>query len=196
MLATNDTDIRKALHAKKLRNFKGVPRTIVVDELGLAHAKVRIDVAVINGCIHGYEIKSSLDTLGRLPAQLDLYAQCLEKLTIVCATRHLTKIEILAPAWAGIVVASKGVRGGIRFSTVRRTGVNPGIEAAQLAHLLWRGEAIELLKRRGIPEKALRAPRKELYQALAQLMTISELTEAIREFMVLRPRWRYLPAHA
>lgn len=196
MLATNDTDIRAALYAKKLRSFRDAPRTIVVDELGLAHAKVRIDVAVINGCIHGYEIKSSLDTLDRLPTQLDLYAQCLEKLTIVCAARHLTKIDILAPPWAGIVVASKGVRGGIHFSTVRRTRFNLGIEAAQLAHLLWRNEAIELLKRLGVPEKTMRVPRKELYQALAQLMTISELTEAIREFMVLRPKWRCLPAHA
>lgn len=83
MSETRDIDIRVALHSKKLNAFRGAPNTLVVNELGLSHAKVRIDVAVINGCVHGYEIKSSLDTLNRLPAQLELYSQCLERLTLV-----------------------------------------------------------------------------------------------------------------
>jgi|tagenome__1003787_1003787.scaffolds.fasta_scaffold20967992_3 hypothetical protein len=196
MMPTTDIDIRAALHAKKLRIHHDAPETIVIDELGLSHARVRVDVAVINGCIHGYEIKSGLDTLDRLPAQLQLYTQCLEKLTIVCASRHVTKVEILAPTWSGIVEATKGSRGGIRFSTVRRTGINTGIEATQLAHLLWRDEVVALLKRYDVPAKAMKAPRKELYRMLAQFMTISEITDAIRKFMVLRPKWRYLPARA
>ena len=63
---TKDLDIRSALHAKRLRRLKAKPDTLVIDELGLAHASSRIDVAVINGCIHGYEIKSAKDTLDRL----------------------------------------------------------------------------------------------------------------------------------
>jgi len=196
MLATSDIDIRTALHAKKLHVHRDTPGTIVVDELGLSHARARIDVAVINGSVHGYEIKSALDTLERLPAQMELYAQCLEKLTIVCAPRHLAKVEALAPAWCGIVVASKGRRGAISFSTARRTGLNVGIDAVQLAHLLWRDEAIDLLTRLGVPLKATKASRKELYGILAKLMTIPQITTAIREFMALRPKWRDLPGRA
>ena len=65
-LGTTDANIRSALHAKRLRRARSQPDTLVIDELGLAHAKSRIDVAVINGCIHGYEIKSAKDTLDRL----------------------------------------------------------------------------------------------------------------------------------
>ena len=41
------------------------------------------DIAVINCSIHGYEIKSDLDTLMRLPQQLEFYAMTLQKLTLV-----------------------------------------------------------------------------------------------------------------
>ncbi|WP_416193097.1 hypothetical protein [Nitrobacter sp. TKz-YC01] len=54
---------RSALHAKRLRRVKSHPNTLVFDELDLAHARSRIDVAVINSCIRGYEIKSAKDNL-------------------------------------------------------------------------------------------------------------------------------------
>ena len=64
----------------------------MIDELGLAHAKSRIDVAVINGCIHGYEIKSAKDSLDRFATQIDIYRQTLQKLTIVAAPKHVAGI--------------------------------------------------------------------------------------------------------
>jgi hypothetical protein len=196
MLQTNDVEIRAALHSKKLKPYRTAPDTIVVDELGLSHAKARIDVAVINGCVHGYEIKSSLDTLNRLPAQLELYGQCLERLTIVCAPRHIERVEKIAPGWCGILRAEKGARGAVAFTTVRRTGSNTQIDPIQLAHLLWRPEAVALLSRFESSKKILSRPRKELYEALAAVLTIPQLTAAIREFMQVRRAWRGPPAHA
>ena len=196
MLQTKDIEIRAALHYKKLKVYRSAPDTIVVDELGLSHAKVRIDVAVINGCVHGYEIKSSLDTLHRLPAQLELYGQCLEKLTLVCAPRHLEQVERIAPKWCGILKAEKGARGAVTFTTVRRTASNAQIDPVQLAHLLWRPEAMALLSRFESRKNMLNKPRKELYKALAAVMTIPQLTTAIREFMQLRQAWRGPQARA
>jgi len=190
MLQTRDNDIRTALHSKKLSAYRSSPNTIVVDELGLAHARVRIDVAVINGCVHGFEIKSSLDTLQRLPAQLALYSQCLEKLTLVCAPRHIAAAEKLAPHWCGIILAEKGSRGAVTFETIRRTGINQEIDPVQLAHLLWRPEALTLLSRFNPDHKMTKRPRRELYRELAALMTVSQLTTSIREFMQLRRTWR------
>jgi hypothetical protein len=196
MPQTTDIEIRTALHGKKLKSFRTALDTIVVDELGLSHAKARIDVAVINGCVHGYEIKSSLDTLERLPTQLDLYVQCLEKLTLVCAPRHIERVEAMSPSWAGIIEANKGSRGAITFSTLRRGSVNPEIDPVQLAHLLWRPEAVELLARFDVDKKLLNKSRKQLYSMLAELMTVSQLTAAIREFMQRRHTWRGLPTRA
>lgn len=190
MLATTDADIRAALHEKKLKPYHDAPDTIVVDELGLAHAKARIDVAVINGCVHGYEIKSSLDTLDRLPSQLDLYRRCLGKLTLVVAPKHVDQIQNVAPEWCGILEAMKGPRNAVAFTTVKRARANPDVDAAQLAHLLWRPEAVALLVRFGASPKELRQPRKLLYEQLAEIMTVQQLTASIREFMERRLAWR------
>lgn len=196
MTATKDIEIRAALHDKKLSALRNAPDTIVIDELGLSHAKARIDVAVINGCVHGYEIKSSLDTLERLPAQIEFYSQCLEKLTLVCAPRHVDKALNAVPDWCGILEAKKGSRGGLSFTTVRKTAVNTEVNAFQLAHLLWRPEALALVSRVGVAEKISKMPRKELYEIIAAHLNIKQLTTAIRDFMQLRQTWRDRPARA
>ena len=196
LLTTNDSDIREALLIKRLRSYREAADTLVVGELGLAHAKVRIDVAVINGRVHGYEIKSSVDTLERLPSQIAHYSECLGKLTLVCAPKHTTRALKMLPEWCAVIEAEKGIRGAVGFAPVRRARLNPDVKAEKLAHLLWRPEAAELLGRLGAPAKLQRQPRKFLYQSLAEMLTIPQLTAAIREFMMARKVWRDLPARA
>jgi len=196
MTATKDTEIRAALHDKKLSALRNAPDTIVIDELGLSHAKARIDVAVINGCVHGYEIKSSLDTLDRLPVQIEFYAQCLEKLTLVCAPRHIDKATNAVPEWCGLLEAKKGARGALSFTTVRKAATNTQVNAVQLAHLLWRPEALALVSRLDVPEKFAKMPRKELYEIIASHLSIKQITTEIREFMQQRQAWRDPRVHA
>ncbi len=194
--ATTDSDIRAALHAKRLRRVKSRPDTLVIDELGLAHARCRIDVAVINGCIHGYEIKSAKDSLERFGKQIDIYRQTLQKLTIVAASKHVTGVLIRAPEWCGIIEAMQGQRGGIGFDVVRNAYANPDIDPVMMAHLLWRDEVIDLLSQAGYAPKDLRRPRRQLYEMLCEAMTLREITVSIRAFMVQRQAWRDRPAHA
>ena len=196
MRPTTDTEIRAALHAKRLCKLRDSQDALIIDELGLSHAKVRVDIAVINGCVHGFEIKSSADTLNRLPSQLDIYSKCLSKLTIVCAPNHTFKVMRNTPNWCGILEADKGMRGGIHFRSIRRTGTNPHIELDQLAHLLWRSEARELLSRYDSVVKVERLSRKQLYTQLASFVTIKELVMSIRQFMLIRQDWRAPPVHA
>jgi hypothetical protein len=196
MQTSTDTEIRAALHRTKLRRAHACANTLVVDELGLAHAKARIDIAVINGCVHGFEIKSAADTLARLPAQLVFYKECLEKLTIVCAGKHIDAVLATTPFWCGVIEASKGPRGAITFRTHRRTGHNQNIRAEQLAHLLWRSEAVNLLSKFEVSPDLLRQPRRTLYEDISARLTVSEITAYIREAMVARTAWRGLPAHA
>jgi hypothetical protein len=187
---TTDHDIRNALHAKRLGHLKSSGDVLVVDELGLAHAKSRIDVAVINGCVHGYEIKSAQDTLARLPSQLGTYRETLERLTVVCASKHVKGVIRLTPEWCGIIEARQGARGAIHFHSVRRTLKNPELQPCMLAHLLWHSEAVSLLSHFKLPPRELRRPRKHLYTMIAELMTPKEITASIRHFMGLRPTWR------
>lgn len=193
---STDAEIRQALHRKTLRAFHRCNDTLVVEELGLAHAKVRIDIAVINGCLHGFEIKSASDTLSRLPYQIALYEECLERLTIVCAEKHLPGVREIAPRWCGIIKVHKGSRGGITFTTVREPKQNPNVRAYRLAHLLWRSEAVAILSQTNATGDILRAPRKALYKSLAAKFSVSEITAFIRQFMASRQDWRSPPAHA
>lgn len=190
MSQSTDADIRAALHRRALRAFHRCNNTLVIDELGLAHAKARIDVAVINGCVHGFEIKSAADTLARLPQQLDLYEECLEKLTIVCADKHVAGVRELAPRWCGITKVTKGPRGGIVLITIREPKRNPNIQAYRLAHLLWRSEAVAILTQANASPKVLRAPRKTLYKSLAAKFSVAEITAFIKQSMALRQDWR------
>ena len=190
MSQSTDADIRAALHRKALRGFHRCNDTLVIDELGLAHAKARIDIAVINGCVHGFEIKRAADTLTRLPQQLELYEEYLEKLTIVCADKHIAGVRELAPRWCGITTVTKGRRGGIVFITVREPKRNPNIQAYRLAHLLWRSEAVAILTQANASAKVLRAPRKTLYKSLAAKFSVAEITAFIKQSMALRQDWR------
>lgn len=193
---TTDQDIRSALHAKRFRRLKRAPHTLVIDELGLAHARSRIDVAVINGCVHGYEIKSDRDTLDRLSAQIDVYRRTLQKLTIVAAPKHVPKVTMLVPEWCGVIAVEQGLRGGIDFHTVRNAAANPDLEPVMMAHLLWRDEVVDLLLGIGFAPKELRRPRKHLYEMLCEAMTLREITVSIRTVMARRTVWRDRPAHA
>ena len=193
---TTDSGIRLALHSKRLRRVKAHPDTLVIDELGLAHAKCRIDVAVISGRIHGYEIKSAKDTLDRLSTQIDIYRQTLQKLTIVAAPKHVVGIMTRAPEWCGLIAAEQGPRGGISFHIVRNAVANHDVDPVMMAHLLWRVEVIDLLSQIGYAPRELRRPRKHLYEMLCEAMTLREITASIRTYMVQRQAWRVRPVHA
>jgi hypothetical protein len=193
---TTDSDIRLALHAKRLNRVKAQPDTLVIDELGLAHAKSRIDIAVINGCIHGYEIKSSMDTLDRLGTQLGVYQQTLQKLTIVAAQKHIKGVMAKVPSWCGVMAVDRGPRGAIGFHVLRNAAKNPNIDPVMMAHLLWHHEVVDLLRQLEFAAKELRRPRRHLYEMLCEAMTVGEITTSIRQVMVRRQAWRVRSARA
>lgn len=185
--------IRIALKSRHLRHHRGRGDVLIIDELGLAHAQSRVDLAVFNGHLHGYEIKSSSDTLDRLPRQLAIYSGALQKLTLVVASRHLNATATLVPDWCGLTEIIEGPRGGMTFATHRRARLNPDLDPFMLAHLLWRPEAQHLLRLHGAANADLNAPRKQLYRALADAVPVRELAPAIKAAMATRTRWRDHP---
>lgn len=185
--------IRMALRTRHLRRHSGRDDVLMIDELGLAHAQGRIDLAVFNGHLHGYEIKSAGDTLDRLPRQLAIYAGALQKLTFVIASRHLDAATMIVPHWCGLTEIIEGPRGGMTFVTRRRARVNPDLDPFMLAHLLWHHEAQHLLRVRGASNADVRAPRKQLYRTLVDEVPVRELALAIKAAMASRKRWRDHP---
>ena len=193
MTQTSDKEIRKAFHAKKLGAYHDCPDTMVIDELGVGHGKNRIDIAVVNGCIHGYEIKSSKDNLLRFPSQLEAYTQCFEKLSFIAAENHIDELLQKNPEWCGIILSKKGPRGGISFSTVKKSKKNPSVSITAMAHFLWRSEAIELLANLGADKNMLKGARLSLYSNLSNMITVPELSSRIKSLFMSREEWRAAP---
>nr|WP_286159031.1 sce7726 family protein [Methylobacterium sp. Leaf456] len=119
--------MRGALKSKLLRRQAGEADVLAIDELGLAPAKSRVDVAVFNGHLHGYKIKSAGENLLRLPAQLRTYSEALEKLTFVMATRHISAEVGLILEWCDLIEIIEGPRGGIKLKMLRRSNLNPNV---------------------------------------------------------------------
>jgi hypothetical protein len=105
-----DKDIRQPL-IRELRRSHDTD-TLLVDEFGLCQGDVRVDVAVINSALNGFEIKSDSDTLDRLPAQQHVYSKVLDTVTIVAGEKHVDGILKIVPEWWS--VRSARLVGGTR----------------------------------------------------------------------------------
>ncbi len=185
-----DSDVRKALHSRVLRDHHNDPNTLVLNELGIRHGVCRVDVAVVNGSLHGYELKSNMDTLERLPAQIHTYSKVLDKATLVVGERHAARALPLLPEWWGVKIAVLGKRGGITFETSRLAIQNAEIEPLALAELLWRSEVIQLLATKGFQGAALRQARSHLYRLLVEASALDELRDSVRACLKTRENWR------
>ncbi len=163
---------------------------LVIHELGLAHAKRRVDVTVIGDEFHGYEIKSERDRLDRLKGQMKIYAQALHRLTLIVATKHLKSTIEMIPAWCGLKEVQVDLRGQIVLRDVRRAERNPSVDPFILAHLLWRSEVIDILSNYDTRPASLRASRTKLYKLLVEKVSEDELTRLIKIAMVNREHWR------
>jgi len=184
-----DIDIRRTLRTDE-RLHPGEPDTRIVEELGLCQGVARVDVAVVNGTIHGYEIKSDRDTLARLPAQAEVYSRVLDYVTIVTAPAHADNVRKVVPEWWGIWAVAED-EGGIRLNALRSSVQNPEVNPFALAQLLWRDEALRALIKRGLAQGVRSKSRKEIWQRLASELTIEELGKTVRECLKNRAvGWR------
>lgn len=187
---TNDSEIRQALHSSLLSEEHMCAETLVIDELGLSHGRNRIDVATINGHLHGYEIKSGKDDLHRLPSQLAEYSKSLQMLTVIAAPKHIPQLRDIVPSWAGIIVATKNTNDEISFHVEQNARVNKDADAFAIAHLLWRNEAIALLRELGSLSKLERRNRVSLYTEIAQLVSAEDLIKLVKQYLANRTDWR------
>lgn len=188
-----DSDVRRAIHGRLLRQAKSCPDTLVIDELGLGHGACRVDIAVINGHIRGLEIKAEADDLLRLPRQVFAYGQVVDKATLVVASRHREAALAIIPAWWGVIVAERTASGTIGFRRERAEHVNRSTNAMMLARLLWRDEVTALLNSLGVEARVLRAPRAVLYQLLIERLPRRALARVVRDTLRARAKWRDRP---
>ena len=186
----NDAEIRQNFHRKRLRQQHAQKDTLVIDELGLHHGKCRADIAVINGRLVGYEIKSNNDSLRRLEEQIKSYSAVFDKVSIIVGDRYINSIQSHIPTWWGIIVSVRGSKGAVNFEIMRKAQKNKRVEPISIAQLLWRDEAAEILSKKKLPPKILRQPRDVLYEQLTDLLSANELRKIVRDYLKRRRNWR------
>lgn len=185
-----DIDIRRALRREMEQRHGKEANTRLVEELGLCQGTARVDVAIVNGSVHGYEIKSAHDTLVRLPGQTRTYSRALDFVTIITAPAHAIKIRKIIPRWWGIWSAVKE-KDGVRLKECRESRPNPAVDPYSLAQLLWRDEALQALADRGLAAGMRSKPREELWRKLASQLSREELGRVVRECIKCRgANWR------
>jgi hypothetical protein len=174
-----DSDIRPALRRLVRELEAGAADSVVIEELGLSKGAVRVDVAVINGIMHAYEIKSDADSLRRLGMQAAHYGKCFDRVSLVLGSRHVELARKAVPSWWGLLRVTPGENGPV-IRTVRFCRRNPSREARALIELLWREETLALLERRGFAKGLRSKPREVLWDRAAEVLALEEISDAVR----------------
>jgi hypothetical protein len=184
-----DYDIRSALVAQVLTAHVEDVDTLVRHELGICAGRRRVDIAVINGEIAGWEIKSDEDTLARLAGQVDAYGQVLDRATLVTTPRWVARADQHIPQWWGMTVVEQVddtvVVHPIRDPADNSTHVNP----MSLAQLLWRDEALDELRQRGQARGLSAKARHYVWERLIGVVPLEELRGIVRRRLKARSEW-------
>lgn len=183
-----DPCIRDLLSETELRHFLDDQNSRVVHELSLPVAKARIDIAVINGSLHGYEIKSASDTLKRLPSQIEAYSKVFDYLSIVTESKYYESILKLTPNWIGVLVCVEK-KGFKTIKQVRKPKLNKNKESFFLSKLLWREELIDVLN-----EYQISFRKKDrnwiLCETLAENLDVNAISFIVRDKLKQRVNWK------
>ncbi len=193
-MAIYDCNMRRAL----IESLVKVPEfnnddTFLINELDICGGISRADVAIVNGQIHGYEIKSPQDNLERLPSQVPSYNQVFDTMTLVTCEKHLAKARQIIPRWWGIFCICK-TKNGLSLKIKRRPKSNKKVNAFQLAQLLWKNELIELICENTDTCKGLSSKsRYKLASFAAQNISLDIINDFVRFALKHRQDWRAVP---
>lgn len=187
---TKDCEIRQALVRSLEIAYKDDPDHRIVEELGINHGSVRADVAVINGIMDCYEIKSDRDTLQRLPEQIRGYNAVFDKVTLVVGFAHIYEALEMIPDWWGITIAKTNSRRAMVFSVIREARTNTNKDKDTIARLLWREEALRILEEKHQDAGVRSKPKAIIYDRLTSVLDVDELSFIVRRSLRSRPMWR------
>lgn len=183
-----DMDIRPVLDSRLQKKYAGRADTIIVHELGVSNGQNRVDVAVVNGILSGYEIKSERDTLVRLERQVKAYGDVFDHMTLVVHEKHLEPARAVIPVWWQIQVVTRPKR-SIRFEIDRPGHANPAPNPYALAALVWRGVGLGILKERGLDRGLRSATRDRIWNTLAEQLPLPELQAEVRKAIRRQQAW-------
>lgn len=194
LYTTTDKSIRSILLKNLNEKYKGHDNhTAIIPELALPRGLARIDVAVVNGVMHGFELKSDFDNLLRLTLQIEAYNLIFDKVTLVVGRKHILEALSAIPNWWGVTVAKAHEDASdLSLFPIREAEDNPEQDIYTIATMLWRREALELLIKKRIENKKY-CSKESICKTLVEAYEKEELKDYVRQFLVKRffnSKWR------
>lgn len=184
---TTDKTVRKILLIELGKKYKSNSDTAIIPEFPLLNGSARIDIAVVNGIMHGYELKSDLDTLTRLQSQMYAYNLIFDKVTLVVGKRHIIEALHLIPEWWGITVArDDNYSRTPRLIPIREAVHNPTQNMHIIAHMLWKDEMLNILSSMGVSKRVSDKPKQYLCNILVSSIHQDELKTHVRRILISR----------
>lgn len=154
----------------------------MIDELGFVNqqagrsvdATFRADLALANGRLVGFEIKSGADTLKRWQAQCIAYYNVFDEVWLCTHGRHLEKALGITPKGVGILLMDD--LGGV--AVMRPAVLNTRVNAYDLSGLLWREDLDELCEDHDVPTKK-RETKAQLRVRVSQSLPIEYIRVSV-----------------
>ena len=187
-----DADLRPALRAILQEGAAEGDESVLYEELCVKRGDARVDLVMVNGALHGYEIKSARDTVRRLERQSRHYSAALERVTVVCASDHLPSVEAIVPVWWELVEVLVTAEATL-MRTARPGRANPEIDCGALAELLWRDELIAALRAVGADRGNASAPKRVLRERLCGVLEAPAIAAVVRAALKSRSRGSTTP---
>jgi hypothetical protein len=166
------------------------PRSLVIDEFGIAGGKARADIAVImSHRLSGIEIKSDLDTIKRLANQSLHYTQFFDRCGIIIGHKFVNHaLQVLPPEWE-VVVLTKDLRGNIKGNLVRPARQNEVNYYNWLA-LLWREEVLNHFRADASHANLTRVTKDTLLDVWKERHGPDETKKIVLDILIHRKDWR------
>lgn len=173
-----DADIRPVLIDKLRAAYCGREGTIVVPELDL-RGLARIDVAVVNNRLSGWEIKSDRDSLRRLADQASIYSRIFDLVYLVVTERHLVGATLIIPGWWGVEVVSVDADGCVELNEARRGRYNRNIDELMVTGLLWVVDMVQLLRQHDAAPDMRKGSYYQLRKRVLAQVPFSEIRKKV-----------------
>lgn len=184
-----DREIRVALLAVLRHLHADEDDVAVLEELGLCRGEVFVDVTLVNGLLHGFEIKSDRDSLRRLARQALFYSAVLDRATLVVGERHVRDAIEIVPAWWELQLANV-TADGVGLTQLRAGKVNRHRDSRALVELLWLDDALSLLAERNAVRGFRGKPRRAVWDRVCEVYSVEEIATAVRKQLKARPKHR------
>jgi hypothetical protein len=150
----------------------------IIDEKEIGKSRADF-MAVTDGMIIGYEIKSDLDTYARLKTQVRDYNKYFDVCYAVVGESHQKGIIKRIPEFWGVLVISVE-DGQTKVYEMRPADLNPKDITANKLSLLWKKEIQNIAVKNGLP-KYSNKNKKYLLRMLQEMIPPKQLMQAFTD---------------